>query len=185
MCFKKELALFLHDNDMIKFGNFKLSSGNVSNFYLDMRMLYGYPQQFYKITQRLLKMIINKTGLGNFDCITAIPTSGLIITSALALESMKPLIYVRNYKKKYGMSKQIEGKMSKNVRTVIIDDVMTTGESIEKCIKMLRKNSIIVTDIYIIVNRNSKPNKFIESEKICIHEVIHVDEIFKFLNIRK
>jgi len=183
MNFKKEIAFFLRDNNMIKFGNFRLSSGAVSNFYVDIRMLYSHTNQFRKMVHNLLGMIIDKIGLENFDCFTAVPTSGLVLTSALAFESMKPLIYVRNDNKSHGMSKSIEGNTFNNMKTVIIDDVITTGKSIENTIKALNKNNIIITDICTIINRSTKPNEFIKSEQILIHEVIHIKEIFQYIDI--
>ena len=183
MSFKKELAFFLYDNQIIKFGNFMLSSGYNSNFYVDVRMLYSYPNQFRKVVHRLLNIINDQIGFENFDCFTAIPTSGLILTSALAFESMKPLIYVRNDNKSHGTSKSIEGHTFHNMKTVIIDDVITTGKTIENNVRTLNKNNIIVTDICTIINRNTSHNEFIKSSKIPIHEVIHINEVFDYLNI--
>lgn len=182
MSFKKELAFFLYDNQIIKFGNFMLSSGMSSDFYVDIRMLYSYPNQFRKVVHRLLNIINDQIGLENFDCFTAIPTSGLILTSALAFESMKPLIYVRNDNKSHGTSKSIEGHTFHNMKTIIVDDVITTGKTIENNIKALNKNNIIITGIYTIINRSVSDNEFIKSSKISTHEVIHINEVFQYLN---
>ncbi|NIU00007.1 MAG: orotate phosphoribosyltransferase, partial [Nitrosopumilaceae archaeon] len=63
------------------------------------------------------------------DSFVAVPTGGLIIASALAIETVKPLIYVRNKSKDYGTSKLVEGSTYPEMKVVIIDDVCTTGGS--------------------------------------------------------
>ena len=46
--------------------------------------------------KNLQNLIIEKNGLDDFESFATVPTGGLVITSALAIETVKPLIYVRN-----------------------------------------------------------------------------------------
>ena len=96
MEFVKEFATFLYKNDIIKFGNFTLASGKDSSYYIDLRLVPSFPHEFRKMIKNLQNLIIEKTGLGNFDSLASVPTGGLVVTSALAIEIVKPLIYVRN-----------------------------------------------------------------------------------------
>ena len=130
MEFVKEFATFLHKNDIIKFGSFTLASGKNSSYYIDLRLVPSYPHQFRKMIKNLQNLIIEKTGLGNFDSLASVPTGGLLVTSALAIEVVKPLIYVRNRPKEYGTTKSIEGKTSAGMKVVMVDDVVTTGTSV-------------------------------------------------------
>ena len=65
----------------------------------------------------------------------------------------KKLIYIRSEKKDYGTQKLIEGEYSKNDRCVIIDDVLTTGKSIEKDYTVL-KDLVTIVDKAVVVNRS-------------------------------
>ena len=96
MEFVKEFAIFLHQNDIIKFGDFTLASGKKSSYYIDLRLVASFPHIFRKMTKNLQKLVSEKTGLDNFDSLVAVPTGGLVIGSALAIETVKPLIYVRD-----------------------------------------------------------------------------------------
>ena len=126
MEFVKEFATFLYQNGAIKFGNFKLSSGKESPYYIDLRLVPSFPHQFRKMIKTLQNAIAEKIGFENFDCIASVPSSGLVIASALAIEIVKPLIYIRQKPKEYGTENIIEGKISKGTRVLLVDDVATT-----------------------------------------------------------
>ncbi|MEK6956445.1 MAG: orotate phosphoribosyltransferase, partial [Thermoproteota archaeon] len=113
MGFVKEFAVFLHQNDAIKFGDFTLSSGKKSSYYVDLRVVPSFPHQFRKMVKGLQALISDQIGYDNFDCLASVPTGGLVIASALAIETVKPLVYVRSQPKEHGTSKSIEGKIEK------------------------------------------------------------------------
>jgi len=60
MEFVKEFAIFLHQNDIIKFGDFTLASGKNSSYYIDLRLVPSYPHQFRKMVKNLQNLIIAK-----------------------------------------------------------------------------------------------------------------------------
>ena len=137
MEFVKEFAIFLYKNDIIKFGNFTLSSGKQSTYYIDIRLLPSYPHQYRKIIKNLQNLISEQIGLEKFDMLASVPTGGLVIASSLATEIVKPLIYVRKKQKEHGTSKLVEGKTAKGMEILMIDDVATTGESVVNALKIL------------------------------------------------
>ena len=63
------------------------------------------------------------------------------------------VIYIRDKVKTYGTQKLIEGVYNKKDRCVIIDDVLTTGSSIEKDYDIL-KEEVNIVDRAVVVNRN-------------------------------
>ena len=71
-----DLILFLYENEAIKVGDFTLSSGKKSKFYLDLRLLQSYPVYFRKSIFLLKKYAMLDIGLDNFDYVCSIPTSG-------------------------------------------------------------------------------------------------------------
>ena len=181
MEFVKEFAIFLYKNNIIKFGNFTLSSGKNSSYYIDLRLVPSYPHQFRKMIKNLQNLIDKQTGLENFDALVSVPTGGLVIASALAIETVKPLIYVRNKSKEYGTSKLIEGKLSSNMKLVMIDDVATTGNSILNGIKQLQEAGSIISESYVVVNRLENANKLMDSVGVKLYQLTDILEITKIL----
>jgi len=181
MEFVKEFATFLHQNSIIKFGDFTLASGKKSSYYVDLRLVPSYPIEFRKMVKYLENEIGQDIGLDNFDSIVSVPTGGLVIASALAIETVKPLIYVRSKPKDYGTSKSVEGKIHDNMKVVMIDDVATTGGSVVNAIKSLKEVNITVKDVYVIVNRMEGADEAMLELGVKMHSILNILQITEAL----
>ena len=181
MEFVKEFATFLHEKGAIKFGDYTLASGKKSSYYIDLRLIPSFPHQFRKMVKHLQNDIIENIGLENFDSLVSVPTGGLVIASALAIETVKPLIYVRSKPKDYGTSKLIEGSISKDMKVLMIDDVATSGGSVVNAIKDLKQEGVTITDAYVIVNRMEGASQALELEGVKMHQLTDIMEITKSL----
>ena len=180
--FVKEFATFLHQNGALKFGDFTLSSGKSSSYYVDLRLVSSFPHQFRKMVKNLQDLISEEIGFDNFDSLASVPTGGLVIASALAMETVKPLIYVRTKPKEHGTTKSIEGKIHQGMKVLMIDDVATTGGSMINSIKILKEAGTVVTDAYVILNRLEGAEKILDSEGVKIHQLTDIIEITEALH---
>jgi orotate phosphoribosyltransferase len=131
--------------------------------------------------KNLQKLIIEKIGLDNFDSLVSIPTGGLIIGSALAIETVKPLIYVRNKPKDHGTTKSLEGKILSGMRVMMIDDVATTGTSILNGIKELKAEGLSISNACVIINRLEGADKILNSVGVILHQLTDILEITETL----
>jgi len=185
MEFVKEFAVFLHQKGIIKFGDFTLASGKKSSYYVDLRLVPSYPHEFRNMVKYLENMITEEIGLEKFDSIVSVPTGGLVIASALAIETVKPLIYVRSKPKDYGTSKSVEGKINDGMKVVMIDDVATTGGSVVNAIKSLKEVNISITDAYVIVNRMEGADEALSELGVKMHSVLDILQITQELYDQK
>ena len=185
MEFVKEFATFLHQKGIIKFGEFTLASGKKSSYYVDLRLVPSYPHEFRMMVKHLQERISEETGLDNFDSIVSVPTGGLVIASALAIETVKPLIYVRSKPKDYGTSKSVEGLIHEGMKVLMIDDVATTGGSVVNAIKSLKEQNIKISDAYVIVNRMEGADNALKEQGVTMHSILNVIEITKALHEQK
>jgi orotate phosphoribosyltransferase len=181
MEFVKEFATFLHQKGIIKFGDFTLASGKYSSYYVDLRLVPSYPIEFRKMVKYLENQIGEDIGLDNFESIVSVPTGGLVIASALAIETVKPLIYVRSKPKDYGTSKSVEGKIHDDMKVVMIDDVATTGGSVVNAIKSLKEVNISVKDAYVIVNRMEGAEEALLELGVKMHSILNILQITEML----
>ncbi len=182
MDFVKEFSTFLHKNKIIRFGDFTLASGKKSSYYVDLRLVSSYPHEFRKMVKYLQNEIIKDIGLDKFDSLVSVPTGGLVIASALAIETVKPLIYVRSKPKDYVTSKSVEGKIVEGMKVVMIDDVATTGGSVVNGIMSLKEAKIKVEDAYVIVNRMEGADKALKDQGVTLHSITNVMQITKSLH---
>jgi orotate phosphoribosyltransferase len=185
MEFVKDFATFLHQKGIIKFGDFTLASGKKSSYYVDLRLVPSYPHQFRNMVKYLQNDIAEKIGFNSFDSLVSVPTGGLVIASALAMETVKPLIYVRSKPKDYGTSKSIEGQIYDGMKVVMIDDVATTGGSVVNAIKSLKDASIVIEDAYVIVNRMEGADEALKELGVRLHSITNVMQITQSLNEQK
>lgn len=185
MEFIKEFSTFLHQKEIIKFGDFTLASGKKSSYYVDLRLVPSYPHQFRIMIKNLQKNIVEDVGLDSFDSLVSVPTGGLIIASALAIEIVKPLIYVRSKPKDYGTTKSVEGQIHKGMRVVMIDDVATTGGSVVNAIKSLKDANITIEDVYVIVNRMEGAEEALKELGVKLHSLANVMQITQALHEQK
>lgn len=181
MEFVKEFATFLHEKSIMRFGDFTLASGKQSSYYVDLRLVPSYPLEFRKMVKFLENEIVQDIGLDNFDSIVSVPTGGLVIASALAIETVKPLIYVRSKPKDYGASKSVEGKIHDDMKVVMIDDVATTGGSVVNAIKSLKEVNISVKDTYVIVNRMEGADEALLALGVKMHSILNILQIAETL----
>ena len=185
MEFVKEFVTFLHQKEIIKFGNFTLASGKNSSYYVDLRLVPSYPHEFRMMIKYLENQITEDIGLENFESIVSVPTGGLVIASALAIETVKPLIYVRSKPKDYGTSKSVEGKIHDGMKVVMIDDVATTGGSVVNAIKSLTEVNVPVKEAYVIVDRMEGADKALAELGVKMHSILNILQIAKVLYEQK
>ena len=143
----------LIENECIKEGNFKLKNGEVSKYYFDMKKLISYPELLKKIGDAVYEMIDKD----NCDLLCGVPIGGLPICSYISTKYNIPMIIVRNEVKSYGSCKQIEGNYNKQNKCVIIEDVITTGNSVQNTIDIL-KEKVNITSVLVIVDRQQNFN---------------------------
>lgn len=133
----------------------KLSSGKISNYYVDVRKVSLNPEGIYLISHLIFKLIKN-------DKINAIggPTLGAdpIVSgvSFLAYKNKKKLkgFLIRKNPKKHGRQKLIEGQeLKKGDKVILFDDVATSGSSIIRSIEVLRKEKIKVLKAVTVIDR--------------------------------
>lgn len=185
MEFVKEFATFLHQKGIIKFGDFTLASGKKSSYYVDLRLVPSYPHQFRTMIKYLQNNIAESVGLNSFDSLVSVPTGGLVIASALAIETVKPLIYVRSKPKGYGTSKSVEGQIHEGMKVVMIDDVATTGGSVVNAIKSLKEANITIEDAYVIVNRMEGADEALKELGVKLHSITNIIQITQALHEQK
>lgn len=151
---KKELLTLLKKKAFLR-KKVKLSSGRISNFYIDVRKVSLSPKGVYLISHLIFDLLKSKR-------ITAIggPTLGAdpIVSGVcyLAYQNKKKLkgFLIRKSPKKHGRQKLIEGQvLASGERAVIVDDVTTSGSSLIKAIEVLKKEKIKVVAAISVVDR--------------------------------
>lgn len=173
----EQFALTLYDVGAVQIGKFRLHSGKRSRIYLDLRILISYPQvlqQAALVYQSVLQ------GL-RFDLIAAPPLAGLPLGTAVSLNMNIPMIFPRKTAKSYGTGKEIEGKWKVGQKAVIIDDVVTSGDSIIQAIVPLKAAGLQVNDAVVLIDRQQGGAETLADNGYNLHAAMTVGQLLAVL----
>ena len=174
---KKEFFLECYKLGIIKFGRFTLKSGIESPFYVDLRPLASDP----KILKNLANYLLDMLPLDNFDLICGVPYAALPMATAMSLESYIPLIMKRKEAKQHGTKKLIEGIFTKGQNCLLVEDVITSGNSLLETIPEIENEGITVSDIVVVLDRQQGGKELLESKGYHVHTLFTISEVCKML----
>src|SRR3989344_9241318 len=136
-------------------GDFVLTSGKKSKFYLNGRNVTLTPEGVYCSAQLIFKIIKREkaTAIGG-PTIGADPILGAIAFLAYVKKYPLKTFIIRKTAKKHADKKQIEGpNLSKKEKVVLIDDTATTGKSLVESAETLRNNGLKINRALVLVDR--------------------------------
>jgi orotate phosphoribosyltransferase len=170
---KKDLIQMLKECDAIQFGRFILTSGAVSDYYIDIKKASTNP----KILKRIAELMAEYTK--DYDILAGMELGAIPLVVALSLKTNIPFAIVRKEKREHGTGKQVEGVEINGKRVLIIEDVTTSGGSVVKTIQIIRENKGIVDEVIAIVDRESGAEEKLKNIDISFIPLISVSDILK------
>lgn len=121
---------------------FTWASGWKSPIYCDNRKVLGFPYVRDFIKSEMCNVIFEQ--FPDAELLAGVATAG-IAWGAMASDQLKlPYIYVRPKPKEHGLGNQIEGFYEKGMKTVIIEDLISTGKSSLQVVDVVRKAELDV-----------------------------------------
>ncbi|MFX1450719.1 MAG: orotate phosphoribosyltransferase [Promethearchaeota archaeon] len=143
---------------------FRYTSGILSPIYTDNRLLISHPEEWNYIINSFVDVIINRIGLQNFDILSGIAISGIPHATLISERLGLPLVYVKSEENK---GSYIEGRLSEDIRAIMIEDHISTGKSSLESVKVLRENGVHVDWCVAIFSYNlKKAKKAFDDEKV-------------------
>ncbi|WP_421384507.1 orotate phosphoribosyltransferase [Bacillus salacetis] len=136
-------AVFLKPNDP-----FTWSSGLKSPIYCDNRLTISYPQVRTMIAEGIAENIRNH--FPDVEMIAGTATAGIPHAAWVSDRLNLPMCYVRSKPKGHGKGSQIEGKVSKGQKVVVVEDLISTGGSCISAVNALKDTGCEVLGVAAI-----------------------------------
>jgi orotate phosphoribosyltransferase len=174
---KVEIAKILHKIDALKFGLFKLTSGKVSPYYIDLRIVPSFPDAFRQICDFYEESITNQIGLKNFDRIAGVPIAGIPFASQIAYNLKKPFLYVRKGVRLHGRQRRVEGILVSGDRVLLVDDLVTTGLTMKKAAEAITAEGGIVKETVALLDREEGGKEKLAKTRIQLHALLKISEV--------
>jgi orotate phosphoribosyltransferase len=178
----KQIGLMLVRNESIKFGDYTLTSGKKSPDYIDLRQTISNPITMDWISNSLVRIIMNEIGKEKVDKILGVPTAGVPFATMVSQKLTLPLIYYRKARKEHGVRKKIEGSVDRNDRVLIVDDLITTGESVIEAAEAVREQGAIANELVVLLDREQGGSDRLRQAHIEPHILFKVSDAFVWLN---
>ena len=187
---EKARLLELIRENALKLGTHQLSSGKKSDYYIDGKMVTLHSEGISLIARIIFNMIQDL----EVDAIGGMTMGADPIAAAVAYESFKqgfdtqatqpkgqPIdaFIVRKEIKKHGTQKFIEGPLQKNSRVVIVDDVVTTGNSLVNSIQRVQGEGCKVVAVIALVDRMEGAREAVESQNCQFSPIFTRDDVLQ------
>ncbi|MCW4055434.1 MAG: orotate phosphoribosyltransferase [Candidatus Bathyarchaeota archaeon] len=173
---KAQLCQVLYKIGALKFGTFRLTSGKISPYYIDLRMVPSFPDAFHKICDLYVQLVKSSVGSESFRRIAGIPTAGIPFASVVAYNLNKSFLYTRPSLRKHGRERRVEGILVSGDKVLLLDDLITSGKSLRKASSAIRAEGGVVEDAVVLIDREERGKKNLAKDNIKLHRLMKASE---------
>ncbi|KYD07219.1 orotate phosphoribosyltransferase [Saccharococcus caldoxylosilyticus] len=178
---KKEIATHLLEIGAVSLEPnepFTWSSGLKSPIYCDNRLTLAYPHVRSAIADGLAALI--HTHFPDAEVIAGTATAGIPHAAWVSERLNLPMCYVRSQAKGHGKGKQIEGKVEKGQKVVVVEDLISTGGSSLKAVRSLKEAGCNVFGVVAIFTYGlEKAKQAFAEENVSIYTLTDYDTLIE------
>src|SRR5713101_2808103 len=175
---RERLLEIIRKKSFLKGGEYKLASGAVSDYYLDMKPTMFDPEGASLTSELVYDILKNEQKV---DAIGGLELGAVPIISAVCALSWpgRPItgFVVRKEKKGHGTDKKIDGNFTPNTTVILIDDVTTKGGSVMEAVQAVRAKGAVVNKIIAVVDRQEGAVENLRREGIELHAIFTTDDL--------
>jgi len=185
---EEELCKKLFRIGAVKFGESTLKSGMKSPIYIDLRILVSYPNVLLDVCTTLVEKIqsifpvtFDTRGFTRFDRIAGIPYAGIPLAVVVGIMLQTPVIYPRKEVKDYGTKKTIEGVYYEGDTILVLDDLITDGQSKLEIIPAFESEGLYVKDYVVLVDREQGGPEALKEKGYRLRSVFKIKDMLHIL----
>ena len=137
----------LLETGALKFGDFTLTSGAKSPYYVDVKLASTKPQALRVLAKGLA------AHAAGCDLLAGMELGAVPLATAVALETGLPYVILRKKPREHGTGQRLEGAHSAGQRVLLLEDVATTGKTMVESVALLREAGLVVDRAACVVDR--------------------------------
>lgn len=180
--YAEKIAISLYNANCFRFGSFRIKSGDLSPYYIDLARLLSSPKDLnviVQVTSKVVNQIIKKEKI---DKLASIALKGALITPSIAMLANLPCVIIRKKEKKYGATGRIVGaEVNKGDKIIFIDDVVSKGISKIEGIEPLEEQGAEIKHMIVIVDREQGGKQKLEEKGYTVNSLTTISEIINIL----
>jgi orotate phosphoribosyltransferase len=155
---------------VVQYGDFVLSSGKKSNYYVNVKRASSDP----KILREMAKAISSHVG---HEKLAGMALGAVPLVVAVALQTDRLYVIVRKDQKEHGTMDKIEGDVRPGEEFIVIEDVATTGASALRVVEALRAKGATAKKVVTVVDREEGAGPFLEGKGVEMISLFKAKEL--------
>jgi orotate phosphoribosyltransferase len=177
-----QVANALYGSGCLKFGSFRIKSGALSPYYIDLACLLSTPRELCTVAEIAAREIGRIMGSDRVDKLASIELKGALILPSIACNVNLPCIVVRKEEKAYGVTGRIAGaEVAHGDHILFFDDVVSEGLSKLEGIKPLEELGAHIENIMVVVDREQGGRENLEKLGYKVHALAKISELVNCL----
>ncbi|MGM0509988.1 MAG: orotate phosphoribosyltransferase [Thermoplasmatota archaeon] len=165
-----DLKEMLEGCGAVKYGEFTLTSGKTSKYYVDIKLASTRPEILKTIAEQM-------AGEMDGDRIAGMELGAVPLAAALSLETKKPYVMIRKKAKGHGTAGRIEGEIEEGDKVVVVEDVITTGGSSVETVEVLREIGAVVEKVLVVVDRQEGGKEALDEADVELIPLLTADDL--------
>ena len=162
----------------LKFGSFRIKSGALSPYYIDLACLLSSPKELCAIAEIAAEAIRQIMASDRVDKLASIELKGALLLPSIACRVDLPCIVVRKENKAYGVTGRVVGaEVVQGDSVLFFDDVVSEGLSKLEGIKSLVERGARVKHLLVVVDREQGGREKLEKLGYCVHALAKISEL--------
>jgi orotate phosphoribosyltransferase len=166
----EELIAALRDADAVQYGEFELSNGGTSDYYVDKYLFETDPHCLELIAEAFAEKVEEPKLAG--VALGAVP-----LVAVTAVETDRPYVIARKKAKEYGTAKRIEGRLEAGEEVLILEDIATTGGSAIDAAEALREAGAEVNRVLVVVDREEGASENLADHDLELDALVTASEL--------
>jgi uridine monophosphate synthetase len=173
-----KIAEALYNSGCLKFGSFRIKSGALSPYYIDLACLLSSPTDLCTLADVAAEKISQLATKDRIDKLATIELKGALVLPSIGCRTNLPCIIVRKEEKAYGATGRIAGaEVVRGERILFFDDVISEGLSKLEAIKPLEQLGARVENVLVVVDREQHGIENLEKLGYKVHALARVSEL--------
>lgn len=176
----------LYRSGCLKFGSFRIKSGALSPYYIDLACLLSSPKELCAIAEVAADAVRRIMVSERITKLASIELKGALILPSIACKVGLPCVVVRKEDKTYGVTSRTAGaEVAQDDSVLFFDDVISEGLSKLEGIKPLEARGARVKHLLVVVDREQGGRENLEKLGYQVHALAKISEVVASLSQSK
>ncbi|GAB7018220.1 orotate phosphoribosyltransferase [Halostagnicola bangensis] len=169
----QDLIEALSAADAVRFGEFELSHGGTSEYYVDKYLFETDPDCLEAIAEAFADRLLEGDKLGG------VALGGVPLAAATSVAGGVPYVIARKQRKEYGTANLVEGRLEEGEEVVVVEDIVTTGTSLVDAVEALRDAGATVERALVVVDREEGGRENVEEAGVEMESLVTASELLE------